>query len=219
MDSPQTLEALTPRSLQTIALMTHAAQANLVALRVAWCRRIGVSQEGHDIKTPSPGTVRHFRETLLDRAVIREYSTNEVLLRLRQIWGEFCALCWLFPHVDPQSPITFDPLPADQAVRCPTLVLAKLEEVQAGLWRIRHEQQFRHDPGARKDPAFLAAHRRALDHPITILGQDIRLSTDEEIFCSACEHAGMLAALRWVADDRWDWEAPGIMDVTLRPEL
>lgn len=218
MELPYSLDAVTPRSLDEIAAAAHVTQANVVALRVAWTRRFGTLSEQHDIQTPSPGPVRKMREILLDRHVLKSYEPNEILLRLRQIWGEFYALCWLFPFVDPQKPINFDNLPVNQSIRCPTEVLSKLDEIQKHLWRIRHEQQRRHDREARKNPRFQREDELALMYSIKIYGVDILSCDDESLFSAACEYAGMLAALRWVSDRRWTWEAPGIMDVTVRAE-
>ena len=205
---------MTPRSVDDIAATAQAVQANVVALRVAWCKRMHQA-DLHDIKTPAPGPVLRRREVLIDRHVIKDYSPEEILIRLRQVWGEFSALCWLFPHVDPQNPIRFEPLAADQHTRCCADVQNKLDEVQRGLWRIRHEQRVRHDPTVRGNPEFQREHEIALTRPMMIYGQAIHACSDEDLFCCACEYAGMLAALRWASDDRWGWESPGIMDVIL----
>ena len=215
MIEPGNISAVNPRSLDAVAAAAHAVQANVAALRVAWCKRTGEPPDSHDIKTPTPGAVRHSREILIDWQTLRDYAFEEIVLRLRQVWGEFSALCWLFPNVDPQHPIRFDPLEPGQSIRCPMHIFDKLNEVQAGLWRIRHEQRARHDPKARKDPAFQREHEIALTRDVKVFGQHVSLATDDDLFCCACEYAGMLAALRWTSDDRWSWEAPGIMDVTL----
>jgi len=213
MHTPLTLSALCPRGIAEIAAAAHAVQANVVALRVAWCKRTGQAAEAHDIKTPSPGPVTKLREILIDWRTIRDYSMEEVVLRLRQVWGEFCALCWLFPFVDPQKPIDFAHLPPDQGLRCLGHVHEKLAEVQTGLWRMRHEQAYRYDAEARQRPDFIREHEAALARPVMVYGQQVGFCGDEELVCCACEYAGMLAALRWAVDDRWAWEAPGIMDV------
>ncbi|MCG8409621.1 MAG: hypothetical protein MI923_30815 [Phycisphaerales bacterium] len=218
MQLPQSLAALTPRGPDEIAAAAHATQANVVALRVAWCRLSGQPMEDHEIKTPAPGPVRKMREILVDRHVIKSYEPNEIVIRLRQIWGEFCSLCWSFPFVDPQKPINFNDLPENQSIRCPTEVLTKLDEIQKHLWRIRHEQRRRHDSEARKDPAFHREDEIALGYPLRIYGVEILNCDDASLFTAACEYAGMLAALRWASDHRWTWEAPGIMDVTVRAD-
>lgn len=216
MNDYPTLAALSPRSIEEIADAAQVVQANIVALRVAHCKRTGQSAEQHDIKTPPPGRVRQMRDALIDREVLRNYSDDEILLRLRQVWGEFCALCWLFPHVDVQNPICFDPLPEGQSLRCLGQVHEKIAEVQTGLWRVRHEYRHRTDPNALSDPEFLRDNDIAITRSISVFGQNISVCTASELFAGACEFAGMLAALRWVTDDRWTWEAPGIMDLSLR---
>jgi len=220
MELPQCLSALSPRSMEDIAAAALAAQANVVSLRVAYERKLeaaGASGSGplDDIRTPSPGPVTCGRDMLVDREVVKSYSADEALLRLRQIWGEFCALCWLFPFVDPQAPMDFRALSPAQSIRCCNDVSEKLNEVQRHLWRIRLEMKIRHDREARRDPSFQREYENALMHPVVIFGQDIRVCPDETLFHAACEYAGMLAALRWTSDDRWTWEGPGIMDVVL----
>lgn len=218
MDPPETLTPITPRRLCDVAAAAQAVQANVVTLRVAWCRRAGQRPENHDIKTPPPGPVGRRRDLLLDREVVKGYGLEEILLRLRQVWGEFCALCWLFPHVDPQHPIDFAHLSPGASLRCPSRIHAKLDEIQKHLWRIRHEQRRRHDPEARADPSFQREDEIARTVPVRIDNEDILVCTDEAVFCAACEYVGMLAALRWVTDDRWEWEGPGIMDIAVRAE-
>lgn len=213
-----TLAALCPRSIDEIASASQVVQANVVALKVAWCKRAGVESNQHDIKTPPPGVVRRMREALIPREFLRSYTDDELAVRLRQVWGEFCALCWLFPHVDVQNPICFDPLPDGQSLRCLGHVHEKLSEVQSGLWRIRHEQRLRSDPSAANDPDFQRDHAIAVSRPMSVFGQNISVCAPAELFACACEYAGMLAALRWATDDRWAWEAPGIMDLTLAIE-
>lgn len=215
MQTPEVMSALCPRGIDEIAAAAQAVQANLVALRVAWCKQTGQPADLHDIRTPPPGTVKKMREILIDRHVLKNYSLEEIALRLRQVWGEFTALCWLFPGMNPQTPVSFEPLPADQTIRCLMHVYEKLEEVQRGLWRLRHEQRLRHDPNAADDPDFRREHVLALSCPISVFGQPINTCGDEELLCCACEYAGMLAALRWVTDNRWAWESPGIMDIAL----
>lgn len=215
MEESQRLSALSPRSLDHIAAAAHVVQANVVTLRVAWDRRPGSHDVELDIRTPPPGPVRAMREALLDRDIVKSYGPAEILLRLRQVWGEFCALTWLFPEVDPQNPIDFSDLPPGQAIRCHTHTLIKLDEIQKNVWRIRHEQMRRGDREARKDPAFQKADEAALAFSLPIYGIDVLKCSSETLFCAACEHAGMLAALRWATDQRWAWEAPGIMELAL----
>jgi len=213
--TPLTLSALIPRTLEEIAAAARAVQANVVALKTAWCKRTHQDSTSHDIRTPSPGAVHAMRDILIDWRTIRDYSDEEVALRLRQAWGEFCALCWMFPFVDPQKPIDFEHLPHAQSLRCCGDVHAKLHEVQTGLWRMKHEQRVRFDAAARNDPHFQRQHEVAVAQPIMVYGQNISMCSDDDLLCCACEYAGMLASLRWIADNRWTWEAPGIMELTM----
>lgn len=207
--------ALSPRGIDEIAGAAHAVQANVAALRVAWCRHTGDAAASHEIRTPSPGPVRRMREILIEPRVLKEYTFDEISLRLRQVWGEFCALCWLFPHVDPQQPIVFDPLPPAESIRCCADIQTKLAEVQRGLWRLRHEIYVRQHSAPGAVPGLQAEHEIALAMPVSVYGQPVHEAPDEPLLACACEYAGMLAALRWVTDSRWTWEAPGIMDVAL----
>lgn len=201
--------------MDDIAAAARAVQANVAALKTAWCKRTGQDAAKHDIRTPSPGAVQNHREILIDWRILRDYSDEEVALRLRQAWGEFCALCWLFPFVEPQSPIDFANLPPNQSLRCCHDVHEKLEKVQTGLWRMKHEQRVRFDADAKLDPSFQREHETAMTRPVMVYGQNISLCSDEDLLCCACEYAGMLAALRWAADNRWGWEAPGIMELSV----
>jgi hypothetical protein len=213
--APLTLSVLTPRSIVDIAAAARAAQANVAALKTSWCKRTQQNPAEHDIRTPSPGAVHQFREMLIDWRVIRDYSLEEIALRLRQVWGEFCALCWCFPFVDPQKPIDFERLSPNQAFRCCNDLQEKLHEIQTGLWRLKHEQRVRFDATARGTLEFQREHEIALARPVMIYGQNVSQCSDEDLLCGACEYAGMLAALRWATDHRWGWEAPGIMELTV----
>lgn len=216
MELPQALDSVSARSIDEIRGTARSVQANVVALRVALERR---SPEVRltDIKTKSPGPIRQYREVLLAAETLKSYAPEELLVRLRQVWGEFCALCWLFPHVDPQSPIDFDNLPPGQDHRCITDARAKLEEVQTHLWRLLHEQRRRSDPDASRDPAFQREAEIAVTHRLRVYGVNVAHAADLQVFHAACEYAGMLAALRWALDDRWTWEGPGIMKLNAAP--
>lgn len=215
MELPQCLSSVSPRSMEDIAAAALASQANVVSLRVALERRGAVRGDLADIRTPAPGAVLRFREILIDREMVKSYSADEAFMRLRQVWGEYNALCWLFPFCDPQAPIDFHELSPAQTIRCCQDLHAKLDEVQRLLWRIRLEMRVRFDDSARGDPALQSEFEYAQMNPVRIFGHDIRMCDQSIVFAAACEHAGMLAALRWAGDDRWNWEAPGIMDVVL----
>lgn len=213
MELPQSLESVSARSIDEIRSAACATQANVVTLRV-FVERRDPAQQLTDIRTPSPGPVRRNRDILLDTQTLKTYSSGELIVRLRQVWGEFCALCWLFPHVDPQTPIDFDPLPDGQDLRCINDARAKLAQVQTDLWRLVHEQRLRHDPDARSDPAFQQDAEVAVTQRLRIYGVNVSKASDEQVFHAACEYAGMIAAFRWALDDRWAWEGPGIMKLS-----
>ena len=213
MELPQALDSVSARSIDEISGVARSIQANVVTLRVSLVRR-HPEFDLSDIRTPSPGPVRRHRDVLLSPETLKTYSIDDSMARLRQVWGEFCAICWLFPHVDPQDPIDFDNMPAGQDHRCISDARAKLEEVQTNFWRILHEQQKRHDPAAAQDPVFQRDAEIAVTHRLKIYGIHITGATDSQVLQAACEYAGMLAALRWALDDRWTWEGPGIMKLT-----
>ncbi|HPF40123.1 MAG TPA: hypothetical protein P5081_13880 [Phycisphaerae bacterium] len=210
MELPQALDSVSARSIDEISGAARAIQANVVALRVALERRVP-DVRLDDIRTPAPGPIRRSRALLLRPETLKAYTPDELMVRLRQVWGEFCALCWLFAHVDPQAPIDFDQMPDGQDHRCVTDARSKLEEVQRHLWRLLHEQRRRHDPDAPKDPTFQRDCEIAVTQRLRVYDVLVTNANDTQIFHAACEYAGMLAALRWALDDRWTWEGPGIM--------
>lgn len=201
--------------MEEIAEAALAVQANVVTLRVAFGRKTGREDMLSDIRTPAPGCVSAHREILLNPGTVKDYSPDEVMMRLRQVWGEFCALCWMFPFEDPQSPMDFHRLSPAQSIRCPNDVQKKLDEVQRHLWRMQLETRYRHDTAARSDRSFMDEYQTAQMKPFRVFDQDVRFASHETLFTAACEYAGMLAAFRWVSDARWKWEAPGIMDIVL----
>ncbi|MCK6457992.1 MAG: hypothetical protein L6Q92_15865 [Phycisphaerae bacterium] len=213
MDAPVTLESLRPRDRADVLAMCIAVQANVAALRVAAARRIGVSPEEHAIRTPSPGWVRRFREVLIDRHALSALPDDALALRVHQVWGEFSALCWVVGVNDPHQPGEFAALEKTAELRCPLRIQEKLDDVQRGLWRLRFEQRLRCDPAGRGERVSQAEREAAQAMPLRVEGMDVRLCDVAALVRAACEFAGMLAALRWVADARWEWEAPGIMEL------
>lgn len=193
--------------------MAVVAQANALQLQVAVQRRA----ESPSPMLPSPGTVRRFREALIDWRMIRSYDDDILLMRTHETWGRYCLFCWLFEVRDPFHPPDFAGLPPDAPMRCPTAVGAKLLDVETGLWRLQHETRLRHQPELRKDPAFRKEHEAAIETPVMVYGRNARVCSDADLLTCSCEYAGMLAAVRWVADDRWAWDDPAIMDPAGRP--
>ena len=207
------IHAVQSRSRDELAGGAHAVQANVASLAIAATRRAIGTATATNIQTPPPGPVRRFREMLIDWRIIRDYSDVELSLRLRQVWGEFTALCWLFHHTDPHNPPAFEALSLEAPLRCTGHVHDKVTEIQRGLWRLTHERRIRSDPDYRADPNFKREHDIALSIPLKVAGRPVASADEQAVFILACEYAGMLAALRWSLDRRWTWEGPGIMDV------
>lgn len=195
--------------------MAVAIQANLVQLRVAQARQAGIAVADHPIRTPSPGGVRRFRETLIDRSTIKDYDDAELLLRLREIWGQFSLFCWAVHAADPNDPPDFSDLPAGMYLRPPRELGHKMRDIERTLWRFQHEQRLRGDPAAARDPRFRAAYEAALDIPTMVYGENVRVCSDGDLLMCACEFVGMLRAIRWIADDRLTWDHPAIVEVGL----
>ncbi|MCK6482661.1 MAG: hypothetical protein L6R00_00815 [Phycisphaerae bacterium] len=205
---------MSPRRPQEAAAMAVAVQANLVTLKVAWARRSGGQAAEHDIRTPSPGAVTRFREALVDRHVIQAYSELELVLRTRQVWGQFALFCWAFGGEDPHRPPDFARLPEIPEYRCPMAMIRKEEEIVRGLWRLKLEQRARLEPDSANDGEFVnELTQAAASVPMRVYGNDVRESPAADLIQCACEHAGMLAAVRWLLDDRRVWDEPGLMDV------
>lgn len=208
------MPSLSPRRPMDAAAMAVAVQANLVALKVAWTRRSDGQAAEHDIRTPSPGAVTRFREALIDRHVIQAYSELELVLRTRQVWGQFALFCWAFGGDDPHRPPDFVHLPDVPEYRCPMAMIRKEEEVVRGLWRLKLEQRARLEPEAAKDADFVKElSQAAATVPLRVFDNDVRESSATDLIQCACEHAGMLAAVRWLLDDRRVWDEPGLMEI------
>ena len=198
--------------------MAVAVQANLVQLVVAESKRRGRRPIDHDIKVVSPGHVKRFRETLIDPKTIAAYSDLELHLRLREIWGRFCLMRWLFSITESDTPVCFAGLPDDREMHCATALQIKCAEVRAFLWKMLFEQRRRTEPDYVRTPLFREDASVAERIPAAGFGKPIEQLTDEELLYASCEHAGLLAAIRWVLDKRLAWDAPGIMQAD-RPEV
>lgn len=194
--------------------MGVAVQANLVTLRVAESRRHGPASTSYDIDVPPPGVVAHFRETLVDPKRLAQYDDAELHLRLHEVWGQFCLMRWLFGEHDDTGGANPANVPDDAEMRCDAVIEAKLAEVHALLWRLRFEQRVRNgDCGDR----FESDRTVAETIPLEAFGQPSGECTNAELLYAACEHAGMLAVLRWVTDRRRDWGDEDIMAVDPQP--
>lgn len=206
------------RNPAEVRAMAVAVQANLVQLLVAESKRCGRRPIDHDIKVFSPGHVKHCRETLIDQKTIAGYSDLELHLRLREIWGRFCLMRWLFSLTESDTPVSFAGLPDDMEMHCETALQIKCAEVRAFLWKMLFEQRRRTDPDYVRSPLFSEDASVAKRIPAAGFGKPIEQLTDEELLYTSCEHAGMLAAVRWVLDKRLAWNAPDIMQAD-RPEV
>lgn len=71
----------------------------------------------------------------------------------------------------------------------------------------------RSDSAAARDAEFAAMI------PATANGKPVERATDAELLIAACEHAGMLAALRWAMDSRRRWDDSALMEVEDGPFL
>lgn len=210
---PVVLNALRPRHIRDVADMAIAVQANLVQLKVLECRRAGVGPHCHAIQTPPPGAVTRFREALIPHETIACYDDIQLQLRTREVWGQFSMFCWFFHVPDPQHPPDFKRLPERQQVHCPASASIKTLEVTKSLWRLRFEQRLRSSPEFRSDPGFDDAYQTASRIPVMVMGCSAAMCDDASLLLGTCEFAGMLAAARWISDDRWGWGEPGIMDL------
>ena len=206
--------ALRPRSADDWSDLALVTQANLVTLRVQQCRRNRVETSKHPIQTPAPGAVRRMREHLLDRHALAEMPDEDLALRLRQIWGQLSAFCWLFSRDDPNNPPNFTEIDQAQA-RCPVELASRVEEVRRTLWRVRFEQQLRFVGDFRVRPDFHDLKLAAGEIEVKICGRPVHLTPPEVLVLFACETAGVFSTLRWAMDDRWEWEQEGISDVGL----
>lgn len=198
--------------------MAVAVQANLVQLVIAESKRRGRRTADHDIEVHSPGFVKHFRETLIDPKIVVGYSDFELHLRLREIWGRFWMMRWLFSLTETDLAVSFAQAPDEMEMHCETALEVKCAEVRAFLWKMRFEQRRRTDPDYSKSASFGKDARTADRIPAACFGKPIEELNDEEILCASCEHAGMLAVIRWTMDKRLDWSAAEIMHAE-RPEV
>lgn len=201
------------RSAKDLREMALAVQANLALLRRLDARQSGIDVAAHDIRVPPPKRVDRFREILIDPLLAAKYSPLELQLRLREVWGQYCAMCWLFEKANADC-VDFSEVSLDGEVQCATGINVKIAEVHAFLWCFRFEQNRRETPigSASSEQAALAK-----EIPAVAFGKSASECSPQELLLAACEHAGMLAALRWAADAKRNWGEPGIMDVADRP--
>lgn len=75
------------------------------------------------------------------------------------------------------------------------------------------------DSADRSDSASARDAEFAAMIPATANGKPVERATNAELLIAACEHAGMLAALRWAMDSRRRWDDPALMEVEDGPFL
>lgn len=197
--------------------MAVAVQANLVQLKVADAKRRRIDPANHDLGIVAPGKVTHFRETLIDRHTIKAYSHAELQLRLHEIWGRFCLMGWLFFQDGGKPLVNFAVLPEDVEMRCGAALNVKLAEVHAILWRLQFERRRRMDMGREQKLSHEADETLAAQIPVIVLGEDVDVASDEAVLQVSCEHAGMLAVLRWMIEPHATWDDPRLMYVDADP--
>lgn len=214
MELPVQSNAPELRKAEAIRALGKVVQANLVQLRVEAQRR-GSGKELDDLKVASPGGVTEFREALIDRHVVREYADAEVQMRLREQWGVYCALSWLV-RADAAAHDFGGALP-DADMHCLASVETKIAEVHAMMWRLRHELRLRQDPEFRDSAASRRDTLLAARIPLVVQGKSPEKANEAELFAAACEHAGMLAALRWSVRPTRRWGDGELMNVAENP--
>lgn len=196
--------------------MAVVAQANVVQLRCAALKRKGCPPSIAQAGPPPPGVVRAFRDALIDFRRIRDYNDAELQLRLHEVWGQFCLFCWLFEATDPNRPPDFASTTDPEPLRCGGALEVKTLEIEGTLWRLRYEQQRRCEPLVADDGSAVQARALAAHIPAKVFGVDVTEATDAMLLACSCEHAGMLAAIRWAADEHWTWSDERLMAVDER---
>ncbi len=193
--------------------MTIVTQANVAQLRTADVRRRKLDPADHEVQTPPPGPVKRFRENLIGRREISAYTEHELHLRLRESWGQFCAFCWILHAPDPNQPPEWTQHIVDHDMECAAGLTVKCTEIEGLLWRLQYEQHIRHDPEFKQAELFPARERLAGKIDMRVFGKPLADCDASTLLTAACEHAGMLAATRWMTDRSRLWGEPGIMDV------
>ena len=204
------------RPIDDVRAMAVAVQANLLQLKIAECKRFATPASQHAIDVQSPGAVRRFRETLIDLEFLKTAPATHIHFRLREIWGQYCLMRWAF-SMDTKKSADFSTLSPESEVRCRTVLEAKHAELHALLWALRFEQRLRSAPSAPNSELSEEDRELAKRIPVEAFGTPVAQCPDDELVLAACEHAGMLAALRWIMDARREWGEAGIMDVGERP--
>lgn len=206
-----------PRALDEVLEMAVVVQANLAQLKTAEVKRREASTDEVDVPSPGPVTAR--RDALIDHRRIKGYTDAALHLRLHEIWGQFCVFCWALQVPDPKQPPSFRREAFDRDMQCGSALQLKKAEIEAMFWRLRFEQRVRSDAAFRASSECQTLTPVADRIPVQVFGVDPRSCEDDALLVAACEHAGMLAAIRWISDRRWTWAQDGIMELDEREVL
>lgn len=193
------------RPLDDVRAMAVVVQANLVQLRTFDAKRRGLGGGAHELEVRSPGAVRRFREALIALNVLKGYEPVDLALRTREMWGRYCLFAWALHATPPRDLVSLAALPADNELRCDAHLSVKRDEIHAVLWRLRFEQRMRADRTYADAPEWRSDRAWAARIPATVAGAPVNQCADDELLLAACEHAGMLAAIRWILDRSADW--------------
>jgi len=197
--------------------MAVAVQANLAQLKVAEAKRRGIPTKAHEMEVRSPGAVRRFRETLLDRHVLAGHEDWILRLQLHEAWGQFCTMRWLLGATDGGEGVDFARPVGDQVMQCGASIFTKEAETHAFAWKIRHEARRRHDPSYTAAADFARRQAAAESIPALIFGKPVAECSDEELLLGDREHLGILAVLRWTLDYDRVWGAAELTHVADEP--
>lgn len=198
--------------------MARATQANALQLLLAAHKRKLIDAP----RLGSPGAVRDYRDVLIDWRTIRSYSDHDLMLRTHQVWGQHCLFCWAFYANDPHTPPAYADLEPAHQMREGRQLTAKLDRLVSEMSVLRQEHLRRAGSSTADTPPDASApvtHPPAAlpegpsaQKPAGDLGTSLSTWTDDELPARLCEYAGMLAAARWMADDRWTWDDPEILN-------
>ncbi len=190
--------------------MAIAVQANLVQFRTAAVRRWPGQQALERIEIPPPGHVAAYRETLFDRETLKGMPDEVLSLGLREVWGQHCAMRWIFQQSHDGGTADFAKLGAEAEMHCETSLAAKLAEVHALVWRALHELRLRNDPAYREGPAAGERAAMAAQIPDEAYRTAPGAASEEELVQLMCEFVGMLRVLRWVTSPATAWGDPAL---------
>jgi hypothetical protein len=207
----------TTRSLDDIVAMARTTLANLAQLKIADARRRNIDPANHELPIASPGPITKHRDALIDHRTIRDYDDPSLALRIQEFWGRHCLFCWSLHVPDPNQPPAFDPPPKNTAnpleLRCDSALSLKQAEIEGFLWRLQTESRARDDRAFAASTEGQAALQFAAQIPVQINNADASNADNNALLATACQYAGMLAAIRWIADARRPWNEPGLMEV------